>query len=149
MNSGVSPTTGALGKSAGAVGGLNATGQLASGSKGVFGMKGIDIASATAGSAEGSVLSSSAHNVRLDRGTRMLLVSGSGAGSATTGVSKGASSASGNAAGAADAAGRTNSGAVNAAGSAAGAASVTGEQSRGATSPESSAAPAREPVDKR
>jgi hypothetical protein len=151
MNSGVSATSGALGKSAGAVGGLNATGQLASGSKGVFGMKDIDIdiASATAGSAEGSVLSSSAHNVRLDRGTRMLLVSGSGAGSAATGVSKGAPSASGNAAGAADGAGRTNSGAVNAAGSGAGAASVTGDQSRGATAPESSAAPAREPVDKR
>jgi hypothetical protein len=112
-------------------------------------MKGIDIASAAAGSAEGSVLSSSAHNVRLDRGTRMLLVGGNGAGSAATDVSKGASSASGNAAGAANAAGRTNSGAVNAAGSGSGAVNVAGDQSRGATSPDSSTAPAREPVDKK
>lgn len=80
VHSGVSGTTGVLGKSAGAAGGLNAAGQLTSGSKGVFGMKGIDIASTAAGSAQGSVLSSSARNVRLDRGTRMLLVSGSGAG---------------------------------------------------------------------
>ena len=79
--------TAVLGKSAGAVGGLNATGQLSSGSKGVFGMKGVDIASATAGSAQGSVLTSSARNVRLDRGTHMLLVSGGGAGSAAAGAS--------------------------------------------------------------
>lgn len=88
VNSGVSGTAGVLSKSAGAAGGLNAAGQLTSGSKGVFGMKGMDITSTTAGSAEGSVLSSAARNVRLDRGTRMLLVSGSGSGTAHTSVDK-------------------------------------------------------------
>jgi hypothetical protein len=146
VHSGASGTTGVLGKSAGAVGGLNATGQLSSGSKGVFGMKGVDIASATAGSAQGSVLSSSARNVRLDRGTRMLLVNGSGAGSAAAGVSKGASSASGSAAGAASAAGTANSSAVNAAGSGAGTVNAAGAQSRGATSAESNVTATREPT---
>jgi hypothetical protein len=149
VNSGVSGSAGVLGKSAGAVGGLNSSGQLTSGSKGVFGMKSVDISSAAAGSAEGSVLSSSARNVRLDRGTRMLLVGGNGAGSAATGVSKGTSSASGNVAGAANATGRANNAAVNAAGSGSGAVDVAGEQSRGTTSPDVNAAPAREPVDKR
>ena len=149
VSSSVSGAAGVLGKSPGAVGGFNAAGQLTSGSKGVFGMKGVDISSAAVGSTEASVLSSSARNVRLDRGTRMLLVGGNGAGSAATSVSKGAPSASGNTAGAANAAGRTNNAAVNAAGAGSGAVNVAGDQSRGATSPDASAAPAREPVDKR
>ena len=136
VSSGVSGSTRALGKSAGAVGGLNAAGRFASGSKGVFGMKNIDISSAAAGSAQGSVLSSSSRNVQLDRGTRMLLISGSAAGSAATGMSSGASKASGNVTGAANAAGTANGGAVNAVGNASGNAS-------GATSSDSRPAPAR------
>ncbi len=50
--------------SVGAVGGLNSGGMLASGSKGVFGIKGLDFASSTAGSAEGSAITSSTRNVR-------------------------------------------------------------------------------------
>lgn len=138
VSSGVSGSTSVVGRSTGAVGGLNAAGRLTSGSKGVFGMKGVDISSATTGDAQGSVLSSSARNVRLDSGTRMLLVNGNAAGGAATNVSKGTSSAPGSA-----------SGAINAAGGASGAANVAGNQNRGAMSPSSNAAPAREPVDNR
>jgi hypothetical protein len=85
-----------------------------------FGLKGIDISSAS--DAHGSVLSSSTRNVRLDRGTRMLLVNGSASGSAGAGLSKGASDAT-----------------ATASGSAGGAAKVTQE-------PAPEAAPAQEPV---
>ena len=64
---------GAAVHSTGAVGGLSSNGALTSGSKGVFGMRGLDIAAASAGSAEGSVISSPTHNVQLDGGTRLLL----------------------------------------------------------------------------
>ena len=81
--------------SAGAVGGLTSRGMLTSGSKGVFGVKGLDIVSSSAGSAEGSAITSSTRNVRLDGGTKMLLsnspggsVAASGAGQATGSVSK-------------------------------------------------------------
>src|SRR5687768_9656506 len=66
---------GATHASSGAVGGLNAAGRLTSGSRGAFGMNGIDVASAAAGSAGGSVLTSRARDVELGRGTQMLLVS--------------------------------------------------------------------------
>jgi hypothetical protein len=59
--------------SAGAVGGVTSSGMLTSGSKGVFGVKGLDIVSSSAGSAEGSAITSSTRNVRLDGGTKMLL----------------------------------------------------------------------------
>jgi hypothetical protein len=78
----------ALGKSAGAVGGLNAAGEFTSGSKGTFGLKGIDVSPATGSDAQGSIVSSSTQNVRLDRGTRMLLVNGSTAGAATASGSR-------------------------------------------------------------
>jgi hypothetical protein len=78
----VGGSTGLLSKSTGAVGGLNTQGQLTSGSKGVFGMKGVDLSSATNASGSGSVVTSSTRNVKLDRGTRMLLVQGNAAGSA-------------------------------------------------------------------
>jgi hypothetical protein len=77
---------GATHASAGALGGLNAAGRLMAGSRGAFGMRGIDFASTAAGSASGSVLTSSARDVELGRGTQMLLVSqasGSAAGAAT------------------------------------------------------------------
>lgn len=139
-----------LSKSSGAVGGLNAAGRFTSGAKGVFGMKGIDVTSATGGSAEGSVLSSSSRTVRLDRGTRMLLVQGSGESSGAIESSKSASGLAGSAAGAANASGAANRGAVEAAGDATGAASVTRSPSSTA-SPAANDAPrsAREPVDPR
>jgi hypothetical protein len=89
----------ALSRSAGAVGGLNAAGRLTSGSKGTFGLRGIDVSSATSADAKGSILSSSTQNVRLDRGTRMLLVNGGAAGASTIATSKATSSASATAAG--------------------------------------------------
>jgi hypothetical protein len=122
-HSGVSTSASALAKSSGAVGGLDASGRLASGSHGVFGLKNVDIAR-TSG-ANGSVLTSSTGNVRLDRGTRMLLVNGDASGSGGAALSKGASQASG-----------------NVAGNASGAANVTqGSASKGA--------PASQPVDRR
>lgn len=68
-----------LSKSANAVGGVNAAGRLTSGSKGTFGLKGIDVSPATSADASGSILSSTTGDVKLDRGTRMLLVNGSAA----------------------------------------------------------------------
>jgi hypothetical protein len=58
----------------GAVGGLNSVGQLTSNSRGVFGLPGINLNSATAGAAQGSLITSAGKNVHLDGGTRMLLV---------------------------------------------------------------------------
>jgi hypothetical protein len=85
---------GAAVHSAGAVGGLNSSGMLTSGSKGVFGINGLGFASSSAGSAQDSVITSSTRNVRLDGGTRMLLVdsadgaaTASGAAQATGAVS--------------------------------------------------------------
>jgi hypothetical protein len=120
-NLGAATSAGALTRSSGAVGGLDATGRLASGSRGVFGLKGIDISSAS--DAQGSVLTSSTRNVSLDRGTRMLLVNGSASGSASGALSKGTSEA-----------------AVGAAGSASGAAKATQQPATTTT------APAREPA---
>lgn len=79
----VSASNAALSRSAGAVGGLNAAGRLASGSKGTFGLNDIEVSPATSADAKGAILSSAKHNVRLDRGTRMLLVNGSAAGAAS------------------------------------------------------------------
>lgn len=123
VNSGASASAGALAKSSGAVGGLDATGRLASGSRGVFGLNGIDMSSVTR--AHGSALTSSTRDVRLDRGARMLLVNGSASGSAGAALSKGAS-------------GMT----VGAAGEVSGATNVTHGSAPNAAS-------AREPVDRR
>lgn len=88
---------GATTHSAGAVGGLSSSGALTSGSRGVFGIQGLDIASSSAGSAEGSVITSSTRNVRLDSGTQMLLSSSAGGNSATaSGAAQAAGSASKN-----------------------------------------------------
>jgi hypothetical protein len=67
----------------GALGGLNGTGQLMSNSRGVFGMQGVNLNSATAGAAQGSVITSAGKNLHLDSGTQMLLVT-QAAGSETT-----------------------------------------------------------------
>jgi hypothetical protein len=69
----------ALGSSAGAVGGLQSSGQWLAGSRGAFGLGDLHFASATASSAQGSVITSASRNVRLDSGTQLLLVSGAGA----------------------------------------------------------------------
>ena len=123
----MSGSSAVLSKSANAVGGVNAAGRLASGSKGTFGLKGIDVSPATSVDANGSILSSTTHDVKLDRGTRMLLVIGSAAGSSTMETSKAA---------------------TNASATAAGAASVTGSKAAEPASSESTP-PAREPVDRR
>src|SRR5438477_1778394 len=63
------------GASRGAVGGLNAAGQLTSNSQGVFGLNGLNLNAAASTSTQGSVITSAGKNVHLDSGTRMLLVS--------------------------------------------------------------------------
>jgi hypothetical protein len=68
------------GASQGAVGGLNAAGQLTSNSQGVFGLSGLNLNAAASNATQGSVITSSGKNVHLDSGTRMLLVSQAQAG---------------------------------------------------------------------
>jgi hypothetical protein len=82
-------------RSAGAVGGLSPVGRITSGSRGVFGMPGLDIASAGAESAEGSLVTSGIRTVRLERGTRMLLVTQSAAADNASGSASGVSGLSG------------------------------------------------------
>ena len=63
----------------GVAGGLNAQGALASNSRGVIGLEGLNLTSATSGDAQGSVISSATHNIKLDSGTQMILeVTGAG-----------------------------------------------------------------------
>jgi hypothetical protein len=68
------------GASRGAVGGLNAAGQLTSNSQGVFGLSGMNLNAGALNATEGSVITSAGKNVHLDSGTRMLLVSQAQAG---------------------------------------------------------------------
>src|SRR5438552_11451898 len=68
------------GASKGAVGGLNAAGQLTSNSQGVFGLNGLNMNAAGSSAAQGSVITSAGKNVHLDSGTQMLLVSQAQAG---------------------------------------------------------------------
>lgn len=58
----------------GAVGGLNAQGQLTANSKGVFGLPGIELTSGTQASQQSAMISASGKNVHLDGGTQMLLL---------------------------------------------------------------------------
>jgi hypothetical protein len=62
-------TTGAVGNTAGVAGG----GVLSSTSHGVIGLQGLNLSSATSGSLQTSVISSTTQNVKLDSGTQMLL----------------------------------------------------------------------------
>jgi hypothetical protein len=64
----------ATGAARGAVGGLNAAGELTSNSQGVFGLEGLNLNSATSSSTRGSLITSSSKNVHLDSGTKLLLV---------------------------------------------------------------------------
>jgi hypothetical protein len=68
------------GASKGAVGGLNAAGQLTSNSQGVFGLNGLNLNAAASNATQGSVITSAGKNVHLDSGTQMLLVSQAQAG---------------------------------------------------------------------
>src|SRR5438105_10204380 len=70
------------GASKGAVGGLNAAGQLTSNSQGVFGLNGLNLNAAASNATEGSVITSAGKDIHLDSGTRMLLVTQAQAGSA-------------------------------------------------------------------
>jgi len=69
--------------SKGAVGGLNAGGQLTSNSQGVFGLNGLSLNAGASNATEGSVITSAGKNVHLDSGTRMLLVTQEQAGTRT------------------------------------------------------------------
>jgi len=84
LNSTVNSTANAAGSlngvSSGAVGGLNAAGQLTSDSRGVFGLNGLSLNSAAANGTQGSIITSAGKNVHLDSGTQMLLVSQAEAG---------------------------------------------------------------------
>lgn len=75
---------GAMVRSVGAVGGFDATGAFKSGSRGVFGVRDLNIAAAATGGAGGSVITSAQRNVRLESGTQMLLVAGASAGKQPT-----------------------------------------------------------------
>src|ERR1700682_2570938 len=94
VNGAVGGVANATAHSAGAVGGLSSSDVLRSGSKGVFGLRGLDILSSSAGRAGGSVITSSTRDVQLDGGTKMLLsnsagpVATSSAGQAAGSVSK-------------------------------------------------------------
>jgi len=65
--------TGAASGTVNGVGGVAGRGALSSTSQGVAGLQGLTLSSATAGSAQGSVISSTTQNVKLDSGTQMLL----------------------------------------------------------------------------
>jgi|SRR6202158_3584062 len=71
----VSSTVNAAGAARGAVGGLNAAGQLTSNSQGVFGLEGLNLNTAASNSTQGSLITSTSKNVHLDSGTQLLLVS--------------------------------------------------------------------------
>jgi hypothetical protein len=66
---------GATRTTSGATGGLNAAGRLTSNSRGVFGLEGMNLSSASANSTQGSLITSTSRNVHLDGGTQILLVS--------------------------------------------------------------------------
>ena len=74
LNSTTGSATNAVAASKGAVGGLNAAGELTSSSQGVFGLQGVNLSSTTTGAAQGSLITSAGKNLHLDRGTQMLLV---------------------------------------------------------------------------
>jgi hypothetical protein len=71
----VNSTVGGAANTAGRTqGGLTASGELTPASRGVFGINGLSLNSNAANSTEGSVITSAGKNVRLDSGTKMLLV---------------------------------------------------------------------------
>jgi hypothetical protein len=76
----VTNSTGAVNGAVNRTAGVAANGALNSAAHGVVGMQGVDLTSAAAGSAQGSVISSASRNIKLDSGTQMILqVTGSAA----------------------------------------------------------------------
>lgn len=71
----VNSSVNAAGAARGAVGGLNAAGQLTSNSQGVFGLDGLNLNAAASNATQGSLITSTSKNVHLDSGTQLLLVS--------------------------------------------------------------------------
>ena len=65
---------GTLGASRGAVGRLSAAGKLASNNRGVFNMIGLTLNAAAANRTQSSVIASAGKNVRLNCGTRLLMI---------------------------------------------------------------------------
>ena len=65
----------AAGSAPGNVGGLNPAGQLSANSRGVFGLTGLHLATDASSAPQGSLITTSGKNVRLESGTRLLLVS--------------------------------------------------------------------------
>jgi len=64
---------------AGLAGGLTAQGRLTNASQGAIGLQGLTLNSVSTANAQGSIVSSTTRNVRLESGTQMLLkVTGSG-----------------------------------------------------------------------
>jgi hypothetical protein len=61
------------GTSRGAVGGLNAAGQLTSNSQGIFNMQGLKLISSASEATQGSLITSMSRNVHLEGGTQLLL----------------------------------------------------------------------------
>src|SRR5882724_10473169 len=80
LNSAANAGGSIAGASKGAVGGLNAAGQLTWNSQGAFGLNGLNLNAAGSNATQGSVITSAGKNVHLDSGTRMLLVSQTNAG---------------------------------------------------------------------
>lgn len=66
-------TTSAVGGTVNSAAGVAANGALTNSSSGVIGLQGLNLSSATSGSAQASVISSTTQNVKLDSGTQMLL----------------------------------------------------------------------------
>lgn len=73
-SSATNATANVAGAARGTAGGLNGAGQLTSNSRGVFGLNGLNLGSATTSATEGSVITSADKNIHLASGTRMLLV---------------------------------------------------------------------------
>jgi predicted transglutaminase-like cysteine proteinase len=82
INSAASAGGNVAGASRGAIGGLNAAGQLTSNSQGVFGLNGLNLGAAASNSTEG-VITSAGKNVHLESGTRMLLATEAQTGTAS------------------------------------------------------------------
>src|SRR5262249_23328804 len=68
-----SAVNGTLSGASGVAGGLTAQGNLTTASRGAIGLQGLTLNSATSASAQGSVISSTTRNVKLDSGTQVLL----------------------------------------------------------------------------
>lgn len=83
VNAAEQGSVGRVGDTHAPVGGLNSRGELTSNSRGVFGLNGLQLRLAAANSTQGSLISSTGKNVKLDGGTKLLLVTEAGAAAST------------------------------------------------------------------